>query len=210
MLNLVMIQPFTVDSCLILLLCLGSSDWYAWNLAVLPKSGWQALWLWSNSTDQCACSAAALLLEHGIGFHPGEHGSLNVLGLKIRRNWLLTTTAYTCAIILMIRYALLIPVVWTSSNHVRATVIDRASKKARLMVRYRNGLAVHAHHCQRTSSTWYGRPKRKWSIRVSWQLATATNPRRVSLLPTRDSRLDAESRSAAFLARNASNTVRFV
>ena len=42
MLNLVMIQPFTVDSCLILLLCLGRSGWYASNLAVLLKSGWQA------------------------------------------------------------------------------------------------------------------------------------------------------------------------
>lgn len=68
MLNLVMIQPFTVDSCLILLLCLG-----------------------------------IVAVEQ-------FDGSVRM------RNWLLTTTAYTCAIILMIRYALLIPIVqeWIS------------------------------------------------------------------------------------------------
>ncbi|CAE7224493.1 Pfdn6 [Symbiodinium natans] len=71
MLNMVMIQPFTVDSCCILVLCLGIVAVEQFN------------------------------------------GSLRM------RNWLLTATAFTCALILLARYLLLIPYVqeWIGGPH---------------------------------------------------------------------------------------------
>ncbi|CAE7162337.1 Pfdn6 [Symbiodinium pilosum] len=71
LLNFVMIQPFTVDSCCVLVLCLGIVAVEQFN------------------------------------------GSLRM------RNWLLTATAFISAVILLLRYVLLIPFAqeWISGPH---------------------------------------------------------------------------------------------